>query len=64
MVTKLREVEELGPQYPWSTVLPRRPSHPTVRATLNTNTTTKHKAIEPRTVAIIARFSSVKLYRP
>jgi hypothetical protein len=46
------------------TELPGRPSHPAVRATLNTNTTTEHEAIEPRTIAIITTFSGVGLYRP
>jgi hypothetical protein len=46
------------------TEAPGSTSHPAQRATLNTNSTTKHEAIEPRTNTNNAILSSVELYRP
>jgi hypothetical protein len=45
-------------------VVPGRPSHPAVRATLNTTTAAQLEAIEPRTIAIIMRFLKVEFCRP
>jgi hypothetical protein len=45
-------------------VVPGRPSHPAVRATLNTKTAAQLEAIEPHTIAIIMRFLKVEFCRP
>jgi hypothetical protein len=48
----------------WVTELTGVASRSAWRATLNTNTSTKLEAIEPRTIATISIFSSVEFQRP